>query len=163
MPPPKHDEGAISLPVLSSATRRALLAALAPAPSLALGVGCRGGSGGQAEAEPATHEPSPTAPATEPMAHQARGGDSKVHGGRDPAHPPIDCSLRKRGIDPTKKRPRPFEEVETYIAFLEWPDRAVWQKPDEVVAALHLRGPRRSSTSGPALAISRSGSPGRYP
>jgi ubiquinone/menaquinone biosynthesis C-methylase UbiE len=58
--------------------------------------------------------------------------------GHDPAHPPIDCPLRKQGIDPT--RLRPFEDVEKYIAFLERADRQVWQKPDEVVAALGLKG-----------------------
>jgi len=54
-------------------------------------------------------------------------------------HPtPIDCPLRKAGIDPHALKP--FEDVEKYIAFLEREDRATWQKPDEVVAALHLAG-----------------------
>ena len=35
---------------------------------------------------------------------------------------------------------RPFEDVEKYIAFLERMDRAAWQKPEEVVAALDLTG-----------------------
>jgi ubiquinone/menaquinone biosynthesis C-methylase UbiE len=35
---------------------------------------------------------------------------------------------------------RPFEDVERYIAFLERADRAVWQKPDDVIAALGLQG-----------------------
>jgi SAM-dependent methyltransferase len=52
--------------------------------------------------------------------------------------PPIECPLRKAGIDPTKLKP--FEEVEKYIQFLERPDRAQWQKPDEVVKALDLKG-----------------------
>jgi FkbM family methyltransferase len=52
--------------------------------------------------------------------------------------PPIECPLRRAGIDPTKLKP--FEEVEKYIAFLERPDRAQWQKPDEVVKALGLKG-----------------------
>ena len=56
----------------------------------------------------------------------------------DPARPPIDCPLRKQGIDPNHLRP--FEDVEKYIAFLERPDRAIWQKPDAVVAALGLTG-----------------------
>jgi SAM-dependent methyltransferase len=56
----------------------------------------------------------------------------------DPAHPPIDCPLRKMGIDPNHLRP--FADVEKYIAFLERPDRAVWQKPDAIVAALGLTG-----------------------
>jgi ubiquinone/menaquinone biosynthesis C-methylase UbiE len=35
---------------------------------------------------------------------------------------------------------RPFEDAAQYIAFLERADRAVWQKPDEVVATLGLKG-----------------------
>lgn len=56
----------------------------------------------------------------------------------DPANPPIDCPLRKQGIDPAHLRP--FEDVERYIAFLDREDRAAWQKPDEVVAAFDLKG-----------------------
>jgi len=56
----------------------------------------------------------------------------------DPAHPPIECPLRKRGVDPSHLRP--FDDVEEYIAFLERPDRALWQRSDEVVAALGLAG-----------------------
>jgi SAM-dependent methyltransferase len=56
----------------------------------------------------------------------------------DPAHPPIDCPLRRHGIDPTDLRP--FEEMESYIAFLDRPDREAWQKPDAIVAALGLTG-----------------------
>ena len=52
--------------------------------------------------------------------------------------PGIDCPLRKAGVDPSGLRP--FAEVEKYIAFLDRPDRAAWQKPDEVVAALGLQG-----------------------
>lgn len=63
------------------------------------------------------------------------GGPATVH---DPAHPPIDCPLRKHGIDPSQMRP--FEDVEKYIAFLEREERAVWQKPDAVVSALQLSG-----------------------
>ncbi len=61
--------------------------------------------------------------------------DAQAH---DPAHPPIDCPLRKLGIDPLHLRP--FDQVEKYIAFLEKPERAIWQKPDEVVKALGLTG-----------------------
>jgi ubiquinone/menaquinone biosynthesis C-methylase UbiE len=56
----------------------------------------------------------------------------------DPAHPPIDCPLRKQGLDPAQLRP--FEDTAKYIAFLERPDRAAWQKPEAVVAALGLTG-----------------------
>jgi ubiquinone/menaquinone biosynthesis C-methylase UbiE len=54
------------------------------------------------------------------------------------AQPPIDCPLHQKGIDPNNLKP--FDEVEKYIAFLERPDRAIWQKPEAVVAALGLRG-----------------------
>ena len=56
----------------------------------------------------------------------------------DPSHPPIDCPLRKQGIEPSHMRP--FEDVAKYIEFLDRPDRALWQKPDAVVGALGLRG-----------------------
>lgn len=52
--------------------------------------------------------------------------------------PPIECPLRKAGINPHDLKP--FEEVEKYIAFLERKDRAEWQKPDAVVKALGLQG-----------------------
>ena len=51
---------------------------------------------------------------------------------------PIDCPLREKGVDPDDLKP--FAEVDQYIAFLERPDRAEWQKPDAVVAALGLDG-----------------------
>ncbi len=50
----------------------------------------------------------------------------------------IDCPLRKAGVDPSQLRP--FAEVEKYIAFLDRPERTAWQKPDEVVRAIGLRG-----------------------
>ena len=52
--------------------------------------------------------------------------------------PPIECPLRKAGIDKTKLKP--FEEVEEYIKFLEREDRAKWQKPEAVVKTLGLKG-----------------------
>jgi SAM-dependent methyltransferase len=52
------------------------------------------------------------------------------------AAPPIDCPLHAAGVH--AEHMKPFEEVEKYIAFLERPDRALWQKPDEVVEALRL-------------------------
>jgi len=59
----------------------------------------------------------------------------RVH---DPAHPPVDCPMRKAGVDLAQMKP--FEEVEEYIAFLEREDRAIWQKPDDIIAALGLNG-----------------------
>ncbi len=56
----------------------------------------------------------------------------------DPTNPPIDCPLHAKGVSPDTLRP--FAETEEYIRFLEQPSRARWQKPDDVVAALHLTG-----------------------
>ncbi len=56
----------------------------------------------------------------------------------DPANPPIDCPLHTKGVNTDTLRP--FAETEKYIEFLERADRAAWQKPDAVVAALHLAG-----------------------
>jgi SAM-dependent methyltransferase len=56
----------------------------------------------------------------------------------DPANPPIDCPLRKKGVNVDALRP--FADSEEHIEFLERSDRAAWQKPDDVIAALHLRG-----------------------
>ena len=56
----------------------------------------------------------------------------------DPANPPIDCPLHKKGVNTDTLHP--FAETEKYIEFLERADRAAWQKPDVVVAALHLAG-----------------------
>jgi ubiquinone/menaquinone biosynthesis C-methylase UbiE len=77
--------------------------------------------------------PPPAAPAPRPDA--AAASAAMVH---DPAHPPIDCPLRKQGI--VTEGMKPFEQVEKYIEFLERPDRALWQKPDAVVQALGLKG-----------------------
>jgi SAM-dependent methyltransferase len=55
-----------------------------------------------------------------------------------PAEPPIDCPMAKHGIHPADLQP--FKDTEKYIAFLERPDRAQWQKPDTIVAALGLAG-----------------------
>ena len=59
----------------------------------------------------------------------------------DPAHPPIDCPLRRQGIDPGSLKP--FEQMEAYINFLEQESRQVWQKPQEVVEAMRLNGNER--------------------
>jgi SAM-dependent methyltransferase len=68
----------------------------------------------------------------------AAGSARMAQSAPDPAAPPIECPLAKQGVHPTHMRP--FEEVEKYIAFLERPDRARWQRPDAVVAALGLAG-----------------------
>jgi SAM-dependent methyltransferase len=51
---------------------------------------------------------------------------------------PIDCPLHAKGVHPADLKP--FAETERYIEFLERPDRAGWQRPDAVVAALGLEG-----------------------
>jgi len=54
------------------------------------------------------------------------------------ANPPIDCPLHKKDVNVDALQP--FADSEGYIEFLERPDRAAWQRPDEVVAALRLTG-----------------------
>ena len=95
--------------------------------------GCKRDAGGAGEEVPAV---SPKASAKQQAGTDAAFRETlPVH---DPAHPPIDCPLRRQGIDPNHLSP--FEETEKYIAFLEREDRAAWQKPDEVVEALKFSG-----------------------
>jgi SAM-dependent methyltransferase len=56
----------------------------------------------------------------------------------DAGQPSIECPLAKQGIHPADLRP--FKDTEKYIAFLEQPERAEWQRPDAVIAALSLAG-----------------------
>jgi ubiquinone/menaquinone biosynthesis C-methylase UbiE len=92
----------------------------------------------------ACHKRAAAVVASKPQATTAtHAAPATATGTHDPEHdlasgPPIDCPLRKHGIDPTHMRP--FADVEKYIAFLERESRAKWQKPDEIVAALHLKG-----------------------
>jgi SAM-dependent methyltransferase len=67
-----------------------------------------------------------------------RGAGGGKQEGQDHDMPGIDCPLRAAGVDPSSLRP--FADVEKYIAFLDRPDRAAWQRPDEVVKALALQG-----------------------
>lgn len=73
----------------------------------------------------------------EPCDHASESSPAAAKG-HDPAHAPIDCPLRKNGVNPSHLKP--FAEIDQYIAFLERADRASWQKPDAVVQALELRG-----------------------
>ncbi len=76
------------------------------------------------------------------------GGGAEDHGAHTSAPPggsevdgsvhPIDCPLHKAGVDP--RGMRPFAETEKWIEYLEQPERASWQKPDQVVKALALGG-----------------------
>ena len=107
-------------------------------PLFAVSIACGGCRAEQSKdsAEPAgaaSHEDNtPEAPPVQPSPVHASGAS------HDPASPPIDCPLRKQGIDPLHLRP--FAEIDDYIAFLEREDRAAWQKPDEIIAALALKG-----------------------
>jgi SAM-dependent methyltransferase len=76
--------------------------------------------------------------ALDARAAEATAAGSSAPVVHDPANPPIDCPLHKKGVSTDALRP--FAETEKYIEFLERSDRARWQKPDEVVAALHLAG-----------------------
>jgi SAM-dependent methyltransferase len=58
------------------------------------------------------------------------------HQGQAQSPSAIECPLAKLGIKP--EHLQPFDDVEKYIAFLERPDRASWQRPGEVVRALGL-------------------------
>jgi len=73
-----------------------------------------------------------------PTTDEAAVSNGQMVAAHDPSHPPIDCPLRKQGLDSAQLRP--FKDTARYIAFLERPDRAAWQKPDAVVAALGLTG-----------------------
>jgi len=60
--------------------------------------------------------------------------------------PPIECPLRKRGIN--HQNLKPFKEVEKYIEFLEGKDRELWQKPDAVIKELSLNGTEKIADVG---------------
>ena len=73
---------------------------------------------------------SPEAAAQPPVHEHAHHGAA--------AAAPIDCPLEKKGVSADALHP--FADTEKYIEFLERPDRATWQKPAQVVRALHLSG-----------------------
>jgi ubiquinone/menaquinone biosynthesis C-methylase UbiE len=60
--------------------------------------------------------------------------------------PPIECPLRKLGINPGELKP--FEDTQKYIDFLERGDRAIWQKPDAVIQELHVSGTEKIADVG---------------
>lgn len=102
------------------------------------------------ESQPADQaQTAQTQPEQAPAAAQNAASDDKAapenaaHAGmvHDPSNPPIDCPLRKQGIDPTQMKP--FEQIEAYIQFLDREDRKIWQKPEEVVEAMQLKGNER--------------------
>ena len=78
------------------------------------------------------------------------------HDSHNALNPPIDCPLRKQGINPHDLKP--FEDTQRYIDFLERGDRAIWQKPDEVIQELHLLGAEKIADVGAGSATLLSGS-----
>jgi len=60
--------------------------------------------------------------------------------------PPIECPLRKRGINHHDLKP--FKDVQKYIEFLERKDRELWQKPDAVIKELSLKGTEKIADVG---------------
>jgi len=101
---------------------------------LVAGPGCRRHVSGKDQGQASVMAPDNASEmATPPPARR------RAHAGMAGHHMPnIDCPLARAGIDPTQLRP--FAQVEKYIAFLERPDRKIWQKPDAVVKALGLKG-----------------------
>jgi ubiquinone/menaquinone biosynthesis C-methylase UbiE len=99
---------------------------------MSLASGCTGTSGSGKQAPPASAYPGATR--NQPAGDNNATSDSR----RTPANPPIDCPLRKQGINPHDLKP--FADVQKYIDFLERSDRAVWQKPAAVVEELQLSG-----------------------
>jgi hypothetical protein len=82
-----------------------------------LAAGCHKNSA--ASGARAAHAVPPATPTTVSAGEASPPGQhAQVH---DPAHPPIDCPLRKQGLDPAHLRP--FEDTAQYIAFLERPDQ----------------------------------------
>jgi len=67
----------------------------------------------------------------------ARGEHSRINA-EHTGNPPVDCPLRKQGINPHELEP--FADTQKYIDFLDRSDRAAWQKPDAVIQELQLAG-----------------------
>jgi SAM-dependent methyltransferase len=88
-----------------------------------------------------------------PLSSKATSEENKLAVNQSPQqdshsslNPPIDCPLRKQGINPHDLKP--FADTQKYIDFLERSDRAVWQKPDAVIRELHLSGAERIADVG---------------
>ncbi|MFZ4578800.1 MAG: class I SAM-dependent methyltransferase [Myxococcota bacterium] len=123
--------------------RAPALAFLIPAALLTATLGC---SREPVPAPPATAQASPppapavaVAPASAPSPTEA-ACTGQGCAGPEGHLPPIDCPLAKAGLDPHHGGMKPFEDTEKYIAFLDREDRAAWQKPDELIRSLALKG-----------------------
>ncbi len=99
--------------------------------ALSIAVSAAGSGPGSAPAPPPA-APTGSTPAATPGSTPEAARAVAVHAA------PIDCPLHGKNVD--AKGLRPFEEVAAYIAFLDRPERAAWQRPDEVVRALGLAG-----------------------
>lgn len=76
--------------------------------------------------------------AAEPQRQSAPDAGHPIQPKQAGGQPAIEYPLAKQGIHPADLQP--FKDTEKYIAFLERPDRAKWQRPDAIVAALGLVG-----------------------
>ena len=96
-----------------------------------------------ADQAPQVQQEQPPTAAENATADAPKAPEAEHHAGmvHDPSNPPVDCPLRKQGIDPTQMKP--FEQIEAYIQFLDREDRKIWQKPEEVVEAMQLKGSER--------------------
>ena len=88
-----------------------------------------------------------------PLSSKATSEENKLAFNQSPQqdsssslNPPIDCPLRKQGINPHDMKP--FEDTQKYIDFLERSDRAIWQKPDAIIQELHLSGTEKIADVG---------------
>lgn len=76
--------------------------------------------------------------AADPRRETAPDAGQAIQPKQEGGQPAIACPLAKHAIHPADLHP--FKDTEKYIAFLERPDRAKWQRPDAIVAALGLAG-----------------------
>ena len=88
-----------------------------------------------------TNKPDKSVSETKPMSASNRYHDKSAM-----KNPPIDCPLRKHGIDIHNMKP--FARTEKYIEFLEKKERKKWQKPDNILQKLALKGSERIADVG---------------
>lgn len=94
---------------------------------------------------PPTQTATPATPSSTPSPPPAAASNPSPPPTPEPSHahaplthtPEEGCPLQKAGVNPDHLRP--FEDTAKYIAHLEREDRAAWQQPDTLIAALSLR------------------------
>jgi ubiquinone/menaquinone biosynthesis C-methylase UbiE len=101
--------------------------------------GCSGSSDKSNQSPPLSSKP--PSEENKPAFNQSSPQDSSSS-----LNPPIDCPLRRQGINPHDMKP--FEDTQKYIDFLERSDRAIWQKPDAVIQEMHLSGTEKIADVG---------------